>query len=158
MSQNNIHRTMDPSMTIGWALTVKPTSGQKINGFWLIHSGNGVNTQTYNNPTPVPASGVTLSQLLQSTGSKDGWTLVYMDGSGNLWTNGDWLQGSGSGLYDLPNDEGYTNCTITVTPSAPDSSGSVSVNISWSYVNSLQQLQTGNLRALTGYQNLNTLD
>ena len=156
MPEKNTTHGVTGAATLGWSLTVKPASGQAIKGFWLVHSGNTVATQTYNNPTPIPGAGILLSPNLQSTGSKDGWTIVYMDINNNLWSNGDFLQGSGSGLYDLPNDESYSNCAITITLSAPNS-GSASVNISWSYFDGQQQ-QTGSLSPLTGYQNINKLD
>ncbi len=158
MPKKNVNEIETPSLTIGWSVTVKPVAGQQIKGFWLVHSGDNVPTQTYNNPTSVPPGGVTLSQLLQSTGSKDGWTFVYMDGNNNLWTNGDWLQGSKSGAHDLQNDEGFTNCTITITPGLPNSSGFVQLTIAYSYMDGEGQPQQGTVSPLNYLQCLNTLD
>ncbi len=94
-----------------WHLTVRPSPG--LNGFWLVHKCGDLQNPPLNvvGAENFPAQ----TQIQTQSKHNDGWSICFLDEYNSLWVATDWMAGSSSGDYNLPDLAGEINITVDTT-------------------------------------------
>lgn len=106
MSNNPVEVRFDTAYT--WQLTVKQSAG--LNGFWCTHECGDITSPPIN---IVGAENFPYSTGIQTKSKhNDGWSICFLDAENNLWVATDWMAGSSSGDYNLPDNIGNIEVSV----------------------------------------------